>query len=309
VTQFIFAVILWVIMIICGFAGVFLAENRKDRAGAFTAAVLLGAIGFGLFAWGGAKNIPLKNIGVPTALGNVNGTVYQSGTYETWTPWESFTNIDETVQSVTWEAGPKNNGINCDGGLAIRIGGQQSACANVTIQFQVRPSAAISLLEDYANHGPLIPEIKQAVVIREFETVVNEVLGDYDPITDQQNVSDAKVTTSQFTKFAPTILAMMRHDIGDKIIVQAVYLPKVIFDPTIEGALSAIQKAHADFAVQTENELVNSAHKQALTNLGNPTLNQLIAQCLANAGTNNPGSCIPGASTKLQLSGNASAAG
>lgn len=299
--QFIFAIILWVIMSLCGFAGVFLAENRKDRAGAITAAGLLGVIGFGLFAWGGVKTIPLKNIGVPSALGNVGSSVYQHGTYETWQPWQSFTNIDETVQSVTWVSGPRNNGINCDGGLPIRIGGQQSACANVTIQFQVRPSAAISLLEDYANHGPLIPEIKQAVVIREFETVVNAVLGDYDPITDQQNVSNATVTTSQFTKFAPTILADMRADIGDKIIVQAVYLPKVTFDPTIENALSAIQQAHADFAVQTENELVNKAHSTALANLGNPTLNQLVAQCLANAGTRNPGSCIPGASTKLQL--------
>jgi len=309
VFQFIVAIIFWVVMLVAVFYAAFLARPGKDRAAAVTAAVLLGALGFGLYAWGGVKSIPLKNIGIPSALGNVGSSVYEHGTYETWQPWQSFTNIDETVQSVTWVSGPKNNGINCDGGLAIRIGGQQSACANVTIQFQVRPSAAISLLEDYANHGPLIPEIKQAVVVREFETVVNQVLGDYDPITDQQNVSDAKVTTSQFTQFAPTILADMRKDIGDKIIVQAVYLPKVIFDPTIEGALNAIQKAHADFAVQTENELVNKAHSTALANLGNPTLNQLIAQCLANAGTSNPGSCIPGASTKLQLSGSASAAG
>lgn len=300
--QFIVGIIFAVIALVAAFYAAFIARAGKEKAAVTVLSVFFVLLGFGFYAWGGVKSIPLKNIGVPSALGNVGGSVYQHGTYETWQPWESFTNIDETVQSVTWVAGPRNNGINCDGGLPIRIGGQQSACANVTIQFQVRPSAAISLLEDYANHGPLIPEIKQAVVIREFETVVNQVLGDYDPITDQQNVSDAKVTTSAFTGFAPTILKDMRADIGDRIIVQAVYLPKVTFDPTIEGALSAIQKAHADFAVQTENELVNKAHSTALTNLGNPTLNQLIAQCLANAGTVNPGSCIPGASTKLQLS-------
>jgi hypothetical protein len=301
VFQFITAIVFWVIMIVVVFYAVFLAKPGKDLAGAVTAAVLLGVLGFGLYAWGGVKSIPLKNIGVPSALGNVGSSVYQHGTYETWQPWESFTNIDETVQSVTWVSGPKNNGINCDGGLAIRIGGQQSACANVTIQFQVRPLAAISLLEDYANHGPLIPEIKQAVVIREFETVVNQVLGDYDPITDQQNVSDAKVTTSQFTQFAPTILAMMRKDIGDKIIVQAVYLPKVLFDPTIENALNSIQQAHAEYAVQTENELVNAAKAKAIANLGTPTLAQLIAQCLQDSQGKNPGNCIPGSVTKLQL--------
>lgn len=300
--QFVFTCILGVITLICIFGGIFLATTAKDKTGCFTAAGLLVAIAFGLFAWGGVKSVPIKNIGVPSSLGNIGSTVYTAGTYETWNPFLSITTIDETVQSVTWVSGPKANGINCDGGLAIRIGGQQSACANVTIQFQVRPEAAITLLEDYANHGPLIPEIKQAVVIREFETVVNQVLGDYDPITDQQNVSNARVTTSAFTQFAPTILADMRHDIGDKINVQAVYLPKVLFDPTIESALNSIQAAHADYAVQVENELVNKAHSTAISNLGNPTLAQLIAQCLANAGTHNPGSCIPGATTKLQLS-------
>lgn len=298
---FVLAVILWVIAVIGVFYAVFGTDGGKERAGAVTASVLLVAFGFGFFAWGGVKSVPVKNIGIPSALGNVGSSVYQHGTYETWDPFLSFTNIDETVQSTNWTAGPKNDGINCDGGLSIRVGGQQSACANVTIQWQVRPPAAIGLYEDYANHGPLIPEINQAVVVREFETVVNQVLGDYDPITDQQNVSDAKVTTSAFTKFAPTILGEMRHDIGDKILVQAVYLPKVLFDPTIEHALDAIQAAHADYAVQLENELVNSAHAKAISNLGNPTLNQLIAQCLANAGTTSPGSCIPGATDKLSI--------
>lgn len=300
--QFVIAIIIAVVaVVVIGGTALFAPSGRKSKPIATAVTALFFA--FGLYAWGGVKSVPVKNIGIPSALGNVGSVVYQHGTYETWDPFLSFTNVDETVQTTTFEATGATNGIDCKGALAVRIGGQQSACANVTIQWQIQPGAAISLYEDYANHGDLMKEITNAVVVREFETVVNQVLGDYDPITDQQNVSDAKTSTSQFTKFAPTIKDDMVTDIGSQIKVIAVYLPKVVFDPTIENALSSIQQAHANYAVAVENELVNNAKSTALRNLGNPTMNQLIAQCLVEAEANHNLQCIPGSTTSLNIQG------
>ena len=84
------------------------------------------------------------------------------------------------MQTTTFE------GDDC---LQVRVGGQQSACADITIQWQILPSAG-SLFSDYANQGDLMAEVQNAVVIRELKQVVNEMLGDYNPITDVQYVTE-----------------------------------------------------------------------------------------------------------------------
>jgi hypothetical protein len=74
-------------------------------------------VGFGLFALGGLKSVPVKNIGVPQAFGAVTGKVYGPGIHETWTPWLHLTDINETVQTTTFEQSQ-------DDCLSVRIGGQ-----------------------------------------------------------------------------------------------------------------------------------------------------------------------------------------
>jgi len=294
-TQFIFAIIFWVMAIVLAIIA-FAVGTREDgasRAGAAFLAVLAVVIGLGLFAWGGVKSVPVKSIGVPVSFGAVTGGVYNSGAHETWTPWMSLVEIDETVQTTTFE------GKDC---LTVRIGGQQTACADVTIQWQVRPSAADGLFSDYANHGDLMSTIENAVVIRELKQVVNFSLGDYNPITDAQNVAGSNAA-SRFSKIGPQVLAQMRADIGARINVLTVLMPLLHYDTAVESKLNAIQQKYADYAIAVEN--VNVAHEQQLAyqKLGNPTGTQLVAQCLEEAKTNHNLQCIPGATTNLAIQG------
>lgn len=262
--------------------------TKRVGAGVFS----LFALGIFLtFALGGIQTVPVKSIGVPQAFGTVSGGVMSPGVHWTFEPWLSVTNVDETVQTTTFEG---------DNALPVRIGGQQSALADATIQWQILPSAAESLYQDYANQGDLMTTITDAVVVREFKQVVNQVLGDYNPITDQENVTSSNTATSQFTQFGPTILADMQHDIGDKIIVKSVFIPKITYDTAVENALQAIQTANANYAIATENVKVNEQKALAYAKLGNPTLAQLVAQCITEAGAN-AGQCIPGAVSKISL--------
>jgi hypothetical protein len=53
--------------------------------------------------------------------------------------------------------------------------------------------------------------------------------------------------------------------------------------------------------VAQENVKVNEQKALALSRLGTPNLNQLVAQCLTEAQTNQNLQCIPGATTNLSL--------
>lgn len=293
---FIFAILFWLAALCAGAYAAFLAEEG-GRGLPVAGAVVVCLIGLGLFALGGLKSVPVKTIGVPQSFGAVTGGVFGPGVHETWEPWLHLTDIDETVQTTTFE------GKSC---LTVRIGGQQSACADVTIQWQIKPGAADSLFSDYANQGDLMTTVTDAVVVREFKQVVNQVLGDYNPITDVQNVSGSNSATSQFTQFGPTILADMKADIGSRIAVDSVFLPKITYDSAVERALQSIQTANANFAVATENVKVNQEQAAALAKLGTPNLNQLVAQCLTDLkdGMNAPTGfeCIPGSASSLALS-------
>lgn len=296
--QFVFAIIFFLAALVLAggayFAGPSVDERSSGMRPVFGGlAVLVALLAFGLYAWGGVKSVGVKSVGVPQAFGAVTGGEYGPGVHETWQPWIGLTDVDGTVQTTTFE------GSDC---LTVRIGGQQTACADVTIQWQVEPGAATSLFKDYANHGDLMHQITDAVVVREFKSVVNQQLGDYNPITDVQNVAGTN-TSSQFSGIGPQILAAMRRDIGGQIEVKSVYLPQLHYSASLESKLGAIQQSYADYAIATENVKVAQEQSKAYAKLGAPSMNELVAQCLTEAKTNTNLQCIPGATSNLSIAG------
>jgi hypothetical protein len=299
--MFVVAIILWVVMLIL-IGAALLASDYKPAYAA--SAVLCALLGFGAFAVSGIKSVPAKSVGVPVSLGHVGKGFYNSGAHETWNPFLHLAIIDQTIQTVTFENGSQLPGTaQCGGELPIRIGGQQPACAKVTIQYRVKSGAAGSLFSDYANRSDLMNAIQNALVVRELEVVVNNQLGDYDPITDYKNTVNSNANTSQFTAFGPDILRTMRTDIGGQVNVIAVYLPRITYSTAIENNLIKIQTAYTNATIATENEKVNTANATAYKNLGNPTVNELVAQCLKDVEINkeSPMGCFPGQSSGLQI--------
>lgn len=288
----IFGIIVFGLVLIVGIGAAVFADQGYRWVGSLIAGVGAFAL-FMLFLFGGMQTVPVKTIGIPQAFGAVNGSVMQPGVHFTFKPWLSVTDVDETVQTTTFE------GSNA---LPVRIGGQQSAMADATIQWQILPGAAEGLYQDYANQGNLMQTITDAVVIREFKQVVNNELGDYNPITDVQNVTNSPTATSQFTQLSGQIQTQMAKDIGTRIRVLSVFLPKLTYDPAVENALQSIQTSYANYAIAQENVRVNTEKAAALQKLGTPSLAQLIAQCITEAGSN-AGQCIPGSVTKLALTG------
>jgi regulator of protease activity HflC (stomatin/prohibitin superfamily) len=314
----------WFILgIISAIAGIVLVIGAKAFAGEGKSpasfrvlGVVLIVLFLPLFAISGLKSVPVKNIGVPQSFGAVHSGFYNPGIHETWEPWLHLTDVDETVQTTTFETGSQPNQQPCQGGLAVRIGGQQAACADVTIQWQVLPAAAGSLFSDYANSttvdpvtgqpisGNLMKVITDAVVIRELKSEVNDQIGDYNPITDVQSVAGTNNATSQFTQFGPQILTAMQGKIGTRIHVLNVLIPYIHYSSTVEEKLAAIQQAYANFAIAQENVKVNHQQALAYAQLGQPTVAQLISECLTSTVPRPVGfQCFPGSASGLSISG------
>lgn len=303
--------VLAIFLAVAGLVAVAAAKLSEANAVLIRAAGVAAVIvAFLLFVVSGLKSVPAKNIGVPQAFGAVGAVAYSPGMHETWQPWLHLTDVDETVQTTTFEGcwGPYCTGTNPQRGncLEVRIGGQQTACADITIQWKVLPPAAGSLFSDYANQGRLMTTITDAVVIRELKQTVNQVLGDYNPITDQQ----AAVTNgkSQFSTFAPVVQQDMRADIGSRVQVQTVLMPLLHYDGTTQARLNAIQQAFGNDAIAKENIQVNADQARAYAKLGSPSVNALVSQCLSDlkddAGQLPTGfQCFPGSASGLALSG------
>lgn len=303
---FILLAIIGVLVVIGAFV---VADEEYRRGTAFAGAVIL-VLAFVLFIITGIKNVPTKSIGVATAFGKVVGPPLGPGLHETWTPWENVNVIDETIQTTTFEVNQKTG----QGGLDVRIGGQQTARLDITIQWRVLDAAADGLFLNYANQGPLMGEIQNAVVVRELKQVVNQVMGDYNPIQDvSANVSASSAAgNSQFSTFGPRVLAAMRHDIGRRISVISILMPLAHYDSSTQGRLNTIQHQFANTAIARQqiltNEAVSTANGKLAKSVG--STNVLVAQCLQMVQTAISSgyqglpagfSCFPGGSNSLAL--------
>jgi hypothetical protein len=187
--------------------------------------------------------------------------------------------LPRAIQTTTWTGSWDRNG-NCTA-LDVRIGGQQNGCLDATIQWQVKDKAAPALFNNYDTSGSnVLQTITNAVVIREFESVVNQALGDYNPIADV--AQNAQSGNSQFSTFGPLVLRTMRKDIGSQINVIRVIMPIMHYDGSTQGRLNTIQATYAEAAIATEQIAVNDAQAKANAAIqNNVSANVLVQECLA----------------------------
>ena len=281
-----FLFIVSIILALIGIAALVLApfshgdqtRGSEDNSTIFRVVGVI-AMGFAfiLFAVSGLKSVPTKSIGVPVAFGRIAGQPYGPGIHETWTPWLHLADVSERVQTTTFEVNQKTG----QGGLDVRIGGQQTAKLDVTIQWQILDSAADNLFLNYGQGANIMGDVQNAVVVRELKVVANQVMGDYNPIQDVSVTGTAG--NSQFSKFGPEIQAAMIRDIGNQIHVKTVLIPLAHYDNSTQNRLNTIQQQYAETAIAKQQYLTNLAQskandalRQSLTN--DP--NVLVAQCL-----------------------------
>jgi regulator of protease activity HflC (stomatin/prohibitin superfamily) len=282
----VFFIIIGIVLIIASF---FARNGQGWYFGSGIAVIVLTAI---IFFIGGFREVPVKTVGVMTSFGRVEGDL-TPGVHHTW-PWKDVALLPETIQTVTWTGGFNAAGTQCvPTALSVRIGGQQTACLDGTIQYQIRDSAAGTLFNLYdtssssasasmacpSSGGNILGDICNAVVVREFEVAVNQALGDYNPIEDT-TLTTGKNVPSQFSSFGPLVQAQMNRDIGSEIVIHSVLIPFAHYDASTQGRLNAIAQQYGATAIAQQEIATNQALARANHAIGNVTTGQLIAQCL-----------------------------
>jgi len=234
-------------------------------------------LGLLVLLFSGIRSVPVKSVGVLTSFGHVEGDLTPGFHWQL--PFKEANILPETIQTTTWSGSWDRSG-QCTA-LTVRIGGQQNGCLDATIQWQVKDSAAPQLFNDYDTSGSnVLNTITNAVVIREFEQVVNQTLGDYNPIADV--AQNGQAGNSQFSTFGPQVLATMRQDIGGQINVVRVIMPIMHYDNSTQGRLNTIQATYAEAAIASEQIKVNQAQAQANAAIqNNVSANVLVQECLA----------------------------
>jgi hypothetical protein len=279
--------------------------------------VLLIVIAAGFFLVGGIKHVPARNIGIPSSFSNVSADAYGPGYHETFQPWLNLTDATETIQTTVFSGcwgqyctSPNEPRGNC---LEVRLGGQQTACVDVTVKWRMNKLTAGQQFLNYANQdNNLVSAVKDNLIIPELRNAENEQLDTYNPILDSSNATPTPVSStttpantgnSQYLTFAHKVEAQVTKDLGNEVTIITVIQPLAYYNASTENFLHQIQNKAAEYQVAIEQQNVNSATKTAFNDLGNPTLPQLIELCLKSTEPHAAGwSCFPGSNSGLAIS-------
>ena len=232
----------------------------NSRAGGVVVAVLAGILSFSLLLGSSVREVPARSVGVPVTVGHVGGAL-NPGLHFWQAPWEKVNILNERIQTVYYD------GKNC---LPVRIGGQQLACWQGSVQYRIFDNAAPGLFNSYGNTGNITSEIQNAVVTRNLQAGLTQTFQDYNPIVDVSKSFTAG--NSQFSKFQPKLLDYLHHAIGHRIDVTNLIMKNMIYNSTTQNVLEGIQQQQGKTAQAKESILTNEAQNTANSKLSAQSL-------------------------------------
>lgn len=261
--------VLFVLSLICLIAvfvagGMAAVEKGSQRSAPLASAIAALCLFLVFFLFAGIRSVPVHSVGVKTSFGKIEGSL-RPGLHWFNAPWSTVNVLDETVQTQQWFASAWTGSASNPGCMTVRIGGQQLACVNLTIKWQLEDQAAPALFNDYdnSNSGGVMNSITSNLVTVDLQSVANQVFGDYNPILDTRNLAAGTAATSQFSSFGPQILTDMRADLKGKISVLSINLGNAFYAGATEQRLAAIANQFAETAIAQEELATNQALAQA----------------------------------------------
>lgn len=211
-----------------------------------------------------------KEEGVETSFGKTAGQL-GNGPHLTW-PWIKVHEMDAAIQTDTFDG--KKGDAEC---INVRIANQQTGCASVSFQWRIVPGAVDELYKDYRSFD----HVRDALVTRKLTAAVNEALASYNPL-DSITTQGGSIG-SKLPQYATAISAIMRREVGTRIIVLSTILPLVTFDPETQGRINQLQQQVALTRVAQQQLKTNEATARANAALAksvNSSPNVLVSRCV-----------------------------
>jgi len=201
-------------------------------------AVRLGAIGLAVFAVlilfaTSAKIVPTRTVAVETSFGKPIGTLHNG--FHLIAPWATVEEFDATIQTL------KMSGDQGDHpGVLVRLANAATARVDVTVQWQIDPSANIvDLYSDYRNFG----NIEDNVVKRQLASALNSVFERYDPLMSLTKTGSEQAPLSSL---ADQTKDKLSSAMPPGVTVRSVTIPSVRFDDNIQQKINQYLAAVAE---------------------------------------------------------------
>lgn len=273
---FIIGIIAAVVMLAA--IGIAIAGEGDTRSGGGVVAVIAAIASFLFIFFSMATTVGTQDIGIVTSYGKVTGHLAPG--FHMVAPWASVTSMDGAIQTETHDGQFTTTGQCSDPITTVRIARQQTACANVTIKWQINPAEADGLFRNYRTFA----QVGNSLVTRELQIALNQQLAGYDPITSLTSaIPEGQPGNPSLNQLAEKVQAQMQADLHGQIRVLSVLLPPMAYDPSVQQRINKVlaQTALTDVAVQAEKTaLAQAAANKALASSVSNDPGVLVSRCL-----------------------------
>lgn len=214
--------------------------------------------------------VPTRDIGIVTSFGKPVGNL-DNGIHLKL-PWEKVRTLDGAIQTDSYLE------KNSEGCTDIRIGNESTACVDNSIRWRIKLAAGETLYKDYRD----MDNIRKSLVTRELTAALNEVLSDYNPLSQIQDDA-ANAANPNLNEFSEQVAERLRSQVGDQIDIENVIIPLIHFDKPTQSKINLYQAEVANTRIAQQREQTATAQAKANDQLkssvsDNP--NVLVSQCL-----------------------------
>jgi regulator of protease activity HflC (stomatin/prohibitin superfamily) len=255
--------------------GLMVARSRTAQASSMQRTLTFSAVAaFGLtlllLIFSVFTVVPTRDIGIVTSFGKPVGNL-DNGIHAKL-PWEKVKTLDGAIQTDSYLE--KND----EGCTDIRIGNESTACVDNSIRWRIRLDAGEALYKDYRD----MDNIRKSLVTRELTAALNEVLSDYNPLSQIQD-DEQNPTNPNLNEFSREVAERLREQVGDQIEVKNVIIPLIHFDKPTQNKINLYQAEVANTRIATQREQTAIAQARANERLSKSVSkdpNVLVSQCL-----------------------------
>lgn len=245
------------------------------------------------------NEVGTQNIGVVTAFGRPSGEV-DNGIH--WlAPWKSVTQVDGAIQTQTYEA--SSHPSSC---ITVRIGEQQTACADVVLRWRIDPLDADSLFRNYHGGASVISDVSSSLVHPYFIQELNTVLDNYDPVT-AITASIGTAANPHLYTLSAEAQKLLQARLSGQVEVLSVTINRLTYQSAVAARISELNQQDVKTAIARQSILTAEAQATAQQKIASSVShdpNVLVAQCMntlaamQSAGQSIPPgfSCWPGGS-------------
>ncbi|MCW2830857.1 MAG: hypothetical protein JWP31_1549 [Aeromicrobium sp.] len=214
--------------------------------------------------------VPTRDIGIVTSFGKPVGNL-DNGIHAKL-PWEKVKTLDGAIQTDSYLE------KNSEGCTDIRIGNESTACVDNSIRWRIKIQAGETLYKDYRD----MENIRKSLVTRELTAALNEVLSDYNPLSQIQDDS-ANASGPNLNEFSRQVAEKLREQVGDQIQIENVIIPLIHFDKPTQSKINLYQAEVANTRIAQQREQTATAQARANDKLKSSVSNNpnvLVSQCL-----------------------------